>query len=94
MDTGFEGLQHIAYWTEHYSRDRERLLEMGYKIGHEGKTGQYGPFCYFLTEDHPGTVTEISDISGPKKQLFDAIAAAADGWDGRDPIRGFDALGA
>ena len=91
-DAGNEGLQHIAYWTEHYQTDRARLLRLGYQVGHEGKTGAYGPFCYFLTETHPGTVVEISDIGGPKKQLFEVIAAAAKAWDGTDPIRGFDAV--
>lgn len=92
LDAGNEGLQHIASWTENFSRERARLLDLGFEIGQEGTTGRYGPFCYFLTESHPGTVAEISDIGGPKRRLFEAIAAAAAAWDGRDPIRSFDAV--
>ena len=91
LDAGHEGLQHVAYWSEQFAVDRERFLALGYAIGHEGNTGKYGPFSYFLTESHPGSVVELSDIGGPKRQLFDAIEAAAQSWDGLDPIRGFDA---
>jgi hypothetical protein len=31
---------------------------------------------------------EFVDPQGPMKDFFDMIAAAADGWDGTDPIRG------
>jgi hypothetical protein len=89
LDAGNEGLQHVAYWTERFATDRARALEQGYRIGHEGNTGRYGPFCYFLTEGHPGTVVELSDIGGPKKQLFEAIAVASRDWDGADPVRSF-----
>ena len=89
LAAGHEGLQHVAYWTETFAQDRARLIEQGYAVGHEGNTGRYGPFAYFLTETHPGTVVEISDTGGPKKDLFEAIANAAETWDGSDPIRGF-----
>jgi len=89
LDAGNEGLQHVAYWTETYRTDRASLIEQGYEVGHEGKTGDYGAFCYFLTETHPGTVVEISDIGGPKKTLFEAIALAAKDWDGSHSVRSF-----
>lgn len=92
LAAGHEGLQHIAYWTETFDADRARALALGYKIGQEGSTGKYGPFAYFLTEAHPGTVVELSSVVGLKKKLFDHIAAAARGWDGRDPIRAFPKL--
>lgn len=89
LDAGKEGLQHVAYWTETYASDRARLINRGYQVGHEGNTGKYGSFCYFLTESHPGTVVEISDIAGPKRALFEAIALAGTHWDGTHSIRSF-----
>jgi hypothetical protein len=89
---GREGLQHFAYWTEDFAADRARALALGYVVGHEGSTGKYGPFAYFLTEGHPGTVVELSAVVGLKKRLFEHIAAAAAVWDGRDPIRPFPTL--
>lgn len=87
LEAGHEGLQHVSYWTKSFEADLARLLAAGYKIGQSGRVGNSGGFVYFLTEAHPGTVVEISDISGPKEQVFARIAEAARDWDGRDPIR-------
>ncbi len=92
LAAGHEGLQHIAYWTASFDADRARALAAGYQIGHEGRTGAYGPFVYFLTESHPGTVVELSDVGGPKQRLFDIIAEAGRRWDGTDPIRDFPSV--
>jgi hypothetical protein len=42
---------------------------------------------YYETEAHPGTMVELSEISGPKGVFFERIAQAARDWDGSDPIR-------
>lgn len=93
LDAGHEGLQHIAFWTERFAEDKARALAAGYRVGHEGVTGAYGPFVYFDTDRgpgaHPGTAIELSDTGGAKARLFAHIAAAADGWDGTDPVRPF-----
>ena len=89
---GHEGLQHIAYWTEDFAGERQRAIDLGFRIGHEGVTGRYGPFVYFETTAHPGTILELSDVGGAKRKLFQHIRAAADGWDGRDPVRDFPEL--
>lgn len=92
LKAGHEGLQHFAYWTENFDADRAKALALGYKVGHEGSTGKYGPFTYLQTESHPGTVVELSSVIGIKKRLFAYIAEAAAQWDGRDPIRPFPKL--
>lgn len=88
LAAGREGLQHVAYWTTDYQALHDRALSLGYRVGHEGQIGgEKGRFAYFDTEAHPGTVVEISDISGPKGAFFDLVRQAAVGWDGGDPIR-------
>ena len=88
LDAGREGLQHLAYWTTDYQRLYDRALGLGYTVGHEGQIGgPQGRFAYFDTEAHPGTVIEISDISGGKGAFFDHVRKAAETWDGSDPIR-------
>ncbi|MGB6006745.1 VOC family protein [Castellaniella sp.] len=89
---GHEGLQHVAYWTRQYDADLERLLAQGFKPVMGGEVGENGRFIYFDTEYHPGTVIELSEVLGPKGALFDLIRHAAEGWDGRDPIRPFPDL--
>lgn len=91
IDAGFEGLQHMAYWTEDYQTLYDKALSLGYRVGHEGAIGgDQGRFAYFDTQSHPGTVVEISDISGSKGKTFAYVKRAAENWDGTDPIRFFD----
>jgi hypothetical protein len=89
LEAGHEGLQHVAYWTKDFDRDLERILGLGHRVGQSGQVGgPDGRFVYLATEAHPGTVVELSEISGPKGAFFRHIAEAAAGWDGSDPIRG------
>ena len=81
-----EGLQHVAYWTETFDADMERLTGQGYRVGQQGEIGRNGRFVYFETETHPGTVVELSEISGRKGAFFKEIRDAAAAWDGTNPI--------
>jgi len=92
LKQGHTGLQHVAYWTQDYDADLARLLAQGFRPVMGGEVGENGRFVYFDTEFHPGTVIELSEVAGPKGKLFDMIRAAADGWDGSDPIRAFPDL--
>ena len=88
LGSGREGLQHVAYWTKDYQAVYDHALSLGYKVGHEGQIGgEQGRFAYFDTESHPGTVIELSDISGPKGFFFEGVRHASIDWDGADPIR-------
>jgi len=57
-------------------------------VEQEGQIGgDKGRFVYFDTELHPGTVVELSDVSGPKGDVFAFIRQCAIGWDGSEPVR-------
>ncbi|MGU3493032.1 VOC family protein [Xanthobacteraceae bacterium A53D] len=92
LQAGNTGLQHVAYWTENYDADLERLLKEGFKPVMGGEVGEKGRFIYFDTEYHPGTVIELSEVAGPKGKLFRMIREASEGWDGTDPVRAFPDL--
>jgi hypothetical protein len=88
LDSGCEGLQHVAYWTKDFQSLYDQALSLGYEVGQEGQIGgPLGRFAYFDTELHPGTVVEISDISGHKGKFFEHIRRLSADWDGTDPIR-------
>ncbi len=88
LEAGNVGLQHMSYWSTDYQVDYDKALAAGYKVGQEGQIGgEKGRFAYFDTEFHPGTVIEISDISGHKGAFFEHIRNEAASWDGKDPIR-------
>lgn len=87
LDAGHEGLQHVAYWTTDYQDLYDRALAAGFTVGQEGAIGgPRGRFCYLDTGAQPGTVVEISDVSGPKAALFDYVRKAAAAWDGSQPV--------
>ena len=66
----------------------EITLAAGFTVGHEGQIGgAQGRFAYFETAGHPGTVIEISDVSGSKGRFFQYISDKAAAWDGSDPVR-------
>lgn len=87
LAAGNEGLQHIAYWSDHFDDAFAKALSLGWELGQRGHVGVEGRFAYFDTETHPGTVVELSETSGPKGLMFKRIAEAAANWDGSDPIR-------
>jgi hypothetical protein len=88
LGAGHEGLQHIAYWTERFDADTTRLAALGYEPVQSGWVGgPDGRFLYYATEAHPGTIVELSEVSGAKGQFFKHIAEAARLWDGSQPIR-------
>ncbi len=88
LESGREGLQHMSFWTFDYQALYDRALSLGYRVGHEGQIGgDKGRFAYFDAESHPGTVIEISDISGTKGKFFERIRQAAANWDGSNAIR-------
>jgi hypothetical protein len=92
LAAGHEGLQHVAYWTERFDEDFARIESLGYTIGQSGEVGGHDGRMVYLdttrdTEGHPGTVVELSEISGPKGRTFRMIAEKARAWDGSDPIR-------
>lgn len=90
LRAGREGLHHVAFWTKSYRADYDRALALGYKVGHEGQaSGPDTGFVYFDTETHPGTVVELSDISGAKGPAFEHIRQTSIGWTGDRPIRPF-----
>ena len=93
LDAGREGLQHVAFWTTSYDDDLKRLAGRGLLPVMGGEVGAKGRYAYFDTEFHPGTVVELSEVSGAKGDMFRAIREASLAWDGTDPVRSFPKLG-
>lgn len=88
LDAGHEGLQHVAFWSTEYPALYDAMVEAGHPMGHEGQIGgEQGRFAYFDFNAHPGSVVEISDISGTKGRFFDYVRKAAARWDGDKTIR-------
>lgn len=95
LAAGHEGLQHIAFWVDEAGFDAKlaQAEAAGFTVCMSGSTiGASGRIVYFEQEAHPGTAIELSCLTPAKKKVFDGVAEAAVGWDGRDPIRRMDAF--
>ncbi|MBI4768237.1 MAG: VOC family protein [Deltaproteobacteria bacterium] len=88
LQTCGEGIHHVSHWVEDFDEKSKTLFDLGYTIGHSGNIGRKnGRFAYFLNEKLPGTIIEISEMSGFKEKYFKSIAETCLDWDGSDPIR-------
>ncbi|SEJ49211.1 MULTISPECIES: VOC family protein [unclassified Variovorax] len=88
LQTGAQGIQHLAYWTEDkFDEWKAQLVSEGFEEGHAGRIGSQGRFAHYINRVFPGTVIEISETSGAKGDRFKQIRAAARDWDGSQPIR-------
>jgi hypothetical protein len=88
LDSGRQGAQHIAYWSTNFQELYDTALAAGYTVAQEGSIGgEQGRFAYLDTEFDQGTMIEISDVSGPKGQMFAYVRDVAASWDGTEPIR-------
>ncbi|HOE17071.1 MAG TPA: VOC family protein [Syntrophorhabdaceae bacterium] len=89
LASGAEGIQHISHWldTEEFENQYDELIQRGFIAGHEGTIGLGGRFVYFINRKIPGTILEVSEMSGLKGEYFRGIAEICTNWDGTDPIR-------
>ncbi len=87
LAAGREGLQHVACWYPDLDPVLARASAEGIAVGQSGTIGERGRFAYLETEAHPGTVVEVSEVSGAKGRFFEHVRKTAADWDGRDPVR-------
>ena len=78
--------QHYSSWSERYDDVYAAALRLGFEAVQEGRSG-YGPFVYFRHPQNPAFVYEVTAFTRPRRRMFEQIADAAAGWDGKDAVR-------
>lgn len=86
LANGGTGVHHVCYWAD-VTRAVEHFTTTGAQLVQEGVTAAGARFVY-LSGSCGLPYVELVDPQGGMKAFFDAIARAADGWDGSDPVRG------
>lgn len=81
------GLQHVGVMTGSVADDLVRLKALGIEPVQQGHTGTGIRFAYVNTDDHPGGMIELIEAGPAIVGFFKLVREAAQGWDGRDPIR-------
>jgi hypothetical protein len=82
--------QHVAFWPDDYDASLAAALRAGYRAEQGGSTG-YGRFVYLLHPDNPDLAVELSEVTPQRSAFYGGMAAAAQAWDGKAPIRPFSA---
>jgi Glyoxalase/Bleomycin resistance protein/Dioxygenase superfamily len=86
VERGGTGVHHVCYWAD-LDRAVDHFAAAGSPVVQRGLTATGAGFVY--VEGSCGLpYVELVDPQGQMKAFFDLIAAAADGWDGTDPVRG------
>jgi hypothetical protein len=85
---GKTGYHHFCIYTHDYAADKAYFEENGYATGMEGTSPDGSvTFAYFDTVDELGVFTEVVNPAEGIVSRNRDIAAAAENWDGSDPIR-------
>jgi hypothetical protein len=89
VPSGGFGLHHTGLYCEAYEAEKQALLATGAELAFEGRM-LGAPTCYIDTVTTLGFMTELITANPVAEQVFAMFRAAAQGWDGSDPIRRLD----
>ncbi|MCZ8130937.1 MAG: VOC family protein [Steroidobacteraceae bacterium] len=85
------GLQHLGVMTRSVDADLATLAARGIRPTQHGETANGIRFAYVETDElpggHPGGMIELIEHGPAIDGFFAMVKKAADGWDGRDPLR-------
>jgi hypothetical protein len=91
--SGLAGMQHMGVMTDSVDRDLEDLKRIGVEAIQHGRTAWGARFAYLDTDvqpgAHPGAMLELIERGPAILGAFKAIRAAAESWDGTEPLRRF-----
>jgi catechol 2,3-dioxygenase-like lactoylglutathione lyase family enzyme len=79
------GVGHVGYVVDDQAAEVARLEAQGLRAFHTGRTGPAS--AVWLESDWLGHHVEVLQSAPPLLEFYTSIRAAADGWDGSEPIR-------
>ncbi|MYF11092.1 MAG: VOC family protein [Gammaproteobacteria bacterium] len=86
VPAGTMGFHHMCVWTHDIKADTAYFAGLGYEAANLGRAGDI-EFAYYDTRPLMGCMLEVGPQSPGIVERLAAIAAAAEGWNGKDPIR-------
>jgi hypothetical protein len=86
VPAGTDAFHHMCVWTHDIDADTEYFENLGYPTANRGSAGDIH-FAYYDTRPLMGCMWEVVNPSAVITERFAMIARAAEGWDGKDPIR-------
>ncbi len=83
---GQSAFHHIAFYSHDYDKDLADYTSQGFDVAYNGAFAGKR-FCYIDTSATIGCMVELIEESTAQAEFFARIRAAAENWDGSDPIR-------
>jgi hypothetical protein len=87
LASGREGFNQFAYWAADFDAAVQSVRDAGWPVVWSGGEADGVRFVYLEAADGPAPIIEISELNDATRGLGELVRAAADGWDGADPIR-------
>jgi hypothetical protein len=84
---GESGLHHLAFVVEDLDSVREQLIAEGHQLAMSARTSSGVEFCFIDAVASCGHLLELYRASARLLSFYSMVAAAAEGWDGTDPVR-------
>lgn len=85
---GQAGLHHMALICTDYESERDAYIDAGAELAFEGRIGN-SRTCWVDTTPTLGFMVELLEPSEMREKGFAAMRAAAESWDGANPITSF-----
>jgi hypothetical protein len=83
---GQSGFHHVALYCDDYAATKAAYTAGGAEVAYEGlMLGYYT--CWIDTSKALGFMVELVTKNPIAEQVFGAIRSAAEGWDGKEPVR-------
>ena len=86
---GHYGLHHLAVVCDDYEADRAAYVATGAEVAYEAQIGGRTRTCWVDTSPTLGFMVELLERSRARDMGFAAMRAAAESWDGHNPITRF-----
>ena len=86
---GRHGLHHLAVVCDDYEADRDAYVAAGAEVAYEARIGGRTRTCWVDTSATLGVMVELLERSRARDRGFAAMRAAAESWDGQNPIARF-----
>ena len=81
------GLHHLAYFVDDLDATAARLADVGYPLAMSATSRGGVRFHFVDARSTHGHMLELYEPSVHLRAFYAAVAAAAAGWDGSDPLR-------
>lgn len=81
------GLHHVAVSTRSFEADLQRLQSEGMELVGSAATAIGGRVAYVAPRSGAVPLLELLELTPPVEQFFGMMHAAAQNWDGKDPVR-------